>query len=107
MVIRDYRQGDGVEVGLLIKETYSGFNLAFLDPGERSPYFGPFTFAGDGIPAHQQTIHEVIQSQFVYLTEEEGIIAGVLRGRMDRLGSLFVKRDFHRQGIGKALVELF
>jgi len=31
----------------------------------------------------------------------------VLRGRKERLASLFVRADHHRQGIGKALIERF
>ena len=34
-------------------------------------------------------------------------IVGVLRGRPDKLQSLFVRADHHRQGIGRRLVERF
>lgn len=43
----------------------------------------------------------------VFVAEDEGAIVGVLRGRIDRLASLFVHRDYHRQGIGRRLVECF
>jgi GNAT superfamily N-acetyltransferase len=36
-----------------------------------------------------------------------GKIVGVLRGRMDRLGSLFVAKSHHYQGVGRLLVERF
>jgi len=49
----------------------------------------------------------MIQSEFVYLPEVGRIIAGVLQGRMDHLGSLFVDREYHRLGIGRSLVEHF
>lgn len=107
MIIRDYRKDDTPEVGLLIKKTYSEFNLDFLEKEQLPAYLGPFAFAGDGDPVHQQVIDRMIQSQFVYLAEVEGVIAGVLRGRMDRLGSLFVAKEFHRQGIARGLVEHF
>jgi GNAT superfamily N-acetyltransferase len=107
VIIRDYNKNDAAVVGLLIKNTYSEYNLDFLKPGELPAYLGPFAYAGDGIPAHQQAIHMMIQSKFVYLAEVDGIIVGVLRGRLDRLGSLFVDRKYHRQGIGRSLVEHF
>lgn len=107
MIIRDYQEKDAVKVGLLIKNTYGDFNLDFLPPAERPPFLGPFAFAGDGDPVHLQAIDRMIRSQFVYLAEVEGAIAGVLRGRMDRLGSLFVAREYHRRGIASRLVEHF
>lgn len=107
MIIRDYVEEDAVEVGLLIKDTYSRFNLDFVRPEELPAYLGAFAYAGDLDPARQRAIRDLIHSQFVYLAEMEGKIAGVLRGRMDRLGSLFVAQEFHRQGIAKALVEHF
>jgi len=32
----------------------------------------------------------------VFVAESNGEIAGVLRGRKERLASLFVRKDFHR-----------
>ena len=107
MIIRDYREEDAAAVGLLIKNTYSEFNLGFVEPEDLPAYLGPFAYAEDQDPVHQQAIQRMIRSQFVYLAEVDGIIAGVLRGRMDRLGSLFVDRAYHQQGIGRALVEHF
>ena len=43
----------------------------------------------------------------VFVAEDDGEIVGVLRGRTVRLGSLFVRSDHHRQGIGRKLVEHF
>jgi len=43
----------------------------------------------------------------VFVAENDREIVGVLRGRMVRLGSLFVRADYHRQGIGRKLVEHF
>ncbi len=107
MIIRNYKREDAAAVGLLIKNTYSYFNLDHLEPAELPAFLGPFAFAGHEDPAQQLAIHEMIRSQFVYLAEVEGIIAGVLRGRMDRLGSLFVSREYHHQGIGRCLVDHF
>lgn len=107
MIIRQYKKEDAADVGLLIKETYGDFNLDFLSPAERLPFLGPFAFSGDENTDHLQAISNMIRSQFVYLAEIKGTIAGVLRGRMDRLGSLFVSREYHHQGIGRCLVEHF
>lgn len=35
------------------------------------------------------------------------MIVGVLRGRQERLASLFVRGDYHRQGLGRRLVAAF
>ncbi len=43
----------------------------------------------------------------VFVAEEDGEIVGALRGRKDRLQSLFVRGDHHRHGIGRRLVERF
>ena len=107
MIIRDFKKKDAAAVGLLIKNTYSEFNLDFLKPDEIPAFLGPFAYAGDDDPALLEAIHQVILSIFVYVAEVDGIIAGVLRGRMDRLGSLFVDREYHRLGIGRFLVEHF
>ena len=51
-----------------------------------------------------------IQDRFahmVFVAEDDGEIVGVLRGRKVRLASLFVRGDYHRQGIGRKLVERF
>jgi GNAT superfamily N-acetyltransferase len=39
--------------------------------------------------------------------ESDAEHVGVLRGRAERLGSLFVRGDQHRKGIGRSLVERF
>lgn len=105
--IRPYSRKDAAAVGLLIKNTYSEFNLDFLSPEAMPPYLGPFAYAGEDDPDRLEAIHRVILSEIVYLAETDGQIAGVLRGRMDRLGSLFVDKAFHGQGIGRSLVEKF
>ncbi len=105
--IRDYQKSDAQVVGLLIKDTYSEFNLDFLSPAELAPYLGPFAFAGQEDPDRLEDLHAVIRSELVYVAEIDGVIAGVLRGRLNRLGSLFVAKEFQGQGIGRALVEHF
>ena len=105
--IRPYRESDAESVGRLIADTYSEFNLSFAAPGERGPLLGPFRHSRSPEKAHQEAIARTIRSEMVFVAEDEGEIVGVLRGRKERLASLFVRGDRHRQGIGRRLVEHF
>lgn len=94
-------------VGRLIADTYGEFNLAFASPAERALLLGPFQHAYSAEEAHQKAIARVLCSPIAFVAEEDGEVVGVLRGRKERLGSLFVRGDRHRQGIGRMLVERF
>ena len=107
IVVRDLREGDEDCVGRLIADTYGEFNLSFAPLEERRAFLGPFQHAGSLDPAHRDAIARVIQASMVYVAESDGEIVGVLRGRKDKLQSLFVRGDHHRQGIGRSLVERF
>ena len=107
MKIRRYRDEDAESVGKLIADTYSKFNLSFLPPEERAPFLGPFYHAGSEQEEHKETIARMIGAAMVFVAENEGEIVGVLRGRKDKLQSLFVREDHHRQGVGRQLVERF
>ncbi len=107
ITIRCYATSDAESVGRLIADTYSQFNLSFLPPGERGPFLGPFLYARSPEKAHQEAIVEVVSAPIVYVAEESGDIVGVLRGRKERLASLFVRGDRQRRGIGTRLVERF
>lgn len=107
IAIRAYRDSDARAVGRLIADTYGEFNLSSLAAAERDAMLGPFLHARSHDPGHQAAIARAIQSEMVYVAEREGEIVGVLRGRTTRLGSLFVRGDHHRQGIGRALVARF
>jgi GNAT superfamily N-acetyltransferase len=112
ITIRDYREEDAQRVGALIADTYSAFNLSFAPPAERGALLGPFQHARSPEKAHQEAIARAriaraIRSEVVLVAEAEGEIVGVLRGRRERLASLFVRGDRHRQGIGRRLVERF
>lgn len=107
MIIRDYRESDAAEVGRLIADTYTEFNLGFASAEELGRLLGPFRHARSPDPAHQEAIARVIRSEMVFVAEDEGAIVGVLRGRTDRLASLFVRGDHHHRGIGRQLVERF
>ena len=105
--IRDYHENDAPSVGRLIADTYGEYNLDFLPAEARGPFLGPFQHARSPDKAHQEAIARVIRSEMVFVAEDDGQIVGVLRGRKERLASLFVRGDHHRQGIGRRLVERF
>ncbi len=105
--IRNYKKSDAESVGRLIADTYSEFNLSFVSSEELGLFLGPFRYARSKEKAHQESISQVIKSAMVFVAENDREIIGVLRGRKVRLGSLFVRADHHRQGIGRKLVEHF
>jgi len=105
--IRPYRASDSERVGRLIADTYSEFNLSFASAEQRDRLLGPFKHARSAEQSHQEVIARVISADMVLVAEEDGEIVGVLRGRKDRLQSLFVRGDHHRRGIGRDLVERF
>jgi len=106
-IIRAYRESDAPSVGRLIADTYATYNLGFLAPEAQGPFLGPFAHADSSDPTHQSAIAQVIRSETVLVAEQDGQIVGVLRGRKERLASLFVRGDRQRQGIGRKLVEHF
>ena len=107
IVIRDYCESDAYHVGVLIADTYSKFNLSFAPPEQIGAFLGPFQYARSLDESHQQEIAAVIRAAVVLVAEKDAEIVGVLRGKRDKLQSLFVSQDYHRQGIGRGLVERF
>ncbi|MFN2148087.1 MAG: GNAT family N-acetyltransferase [Anaerolineales bacterium] len=107
IVIRKAREEDFGSIGRLIADVYSRFNLDFLPEQERAPFLGPFQHAASADQAHQDAIVKVLRAHTILVAEEGGEVVGVLRGRPERLASLFVKADRHHRGIGRALVEAF
>ena len=105
--IRRYRDSDTQEVGRLIADTYRAFNLAPVPAENRDLLLGPFRHARSPDEEHQAAIARAIESEMVFVAEGDGEILGVLRGRTTRLGSLFVRGDHHRRGIGRRLVARF
>ena len=105
--IRLYRDSDAQAVGWLIADTFSEFNLSSAPAEERDLLLGPFLHARSLDKDHLAAIARAIRSEMVFVAECDGEIVGVLRGRLTRLGSLFVRGDCHRQGIGRRLVALF
>ena len=105
--IRPYQEADAKTVGQLIANTYSDFNLSYLPIEERGPYLGPFRHSGSEDAGHREEIAQTIQADIVLVAEEDGKIAGALRGKKGRLQSLFVLGECHGQGIGRQLVRRF
>ena len=105
--IRNYIESDAVSVGKLIADTYSQFNLSFVPQEQLGLFLGPFQYARSQKESHQEAISQVLKSEMVFMAEDNGEVVGVLRGRKERLASLFVRADHHRQGVGRKLVEHF
>ena len=105
--IRNYTEKDSEKIGRLIADTYAEFNLAFASPADQALMLGPFRHAYSADAQHRQAIAQILQSPVFLVAEIDGAIAGVLRGRLERLASLFVSKAYHRQGIARSLVEAF
>ena len=105
-IIRDYdEKTDAQAVGMLIADTYRKYNLDFASPENQEKLLGPFRHAASTDPVHRDAIACVLRTEMIFVAEDEGQIVGVLRCRPGRLQSLFVRQDYHRQGIGRRLVE--
>jgi GNAT superfamily N-acetyltransferase len=107
ITIRYYRENDAPSVGRLIADTFGEFNLSYASPEDRERLLGPFRHARSPEESHREEIIQVLRADMVFVAEDEGEIVGVLRGREDKLQSLFVRGDRHRRGIGRMLVERF
>lgn len=107
ITIRNYTEKDSEKVGWLIADTYAEFNLAFASPVDQALMLGPFRHAHSTDEQHRQAIAQVLESPVFLVAEVDGEITGVLRGRIERLASLFVAKQYHRQGIARSLVEAF
>ncbi len=104
-IIRNYEEtSDAMAVGRLIAATYRKFNLQFAPPPEQEKLLGPVSHAGSDDPSHQAAITRILRSDFVFVAVDGDQVVGVLRCKPGRLQSLFVREDYHRQGVGRALV---
>jgi len=107
ITIRRYGEEDAESVGRLIADTYTRFNLSSVPPEELGLFLGPFQHAWSPQQAHQEAIAVVLRAAMVFVAEDDGRIVGVLRGKSDKLQSLFVSADHQRQGVGRRLVQCF
>jgi len=106
-VIREARDEDYASIACLIADVYSRYNLDFLAEPEREPFLGPFSYAGSTDAGHREALRRTIWSPTLLVADRDGSVVGVLRGRPERLASLFVHSAHHRRGIGRSLVERF
>ncbi len=104
MKIRRYRERDAICVGRLIADTYRRFNLGFADPTQTEQLLGPFAQARSRSKANQEAIADAIRAEIVLVAQDGDRIAGVIRGRRDKLQSLFVDECYQRKGVGRRLV---
>lgn len=107
VVIRDFDEGDAVQAGILIADTYRKYNLSHISEDELPPYLGGFVHARSDDAEHRASILRLLKAPMVFVAEERGNVVGILRGRKGRLSSLFVSEAFHRKGIGRQLCECF
>jgi len=107
ITFRFYTEQDAQAVGILIADTFGTYNLDYATPEERELLLGPFRHARSDDPVHRAAIVEILTADMIFVAEDAGKIVGVLRGRTDRLQSLFVDAAYHRQGIGRQLVAHF
>ena len=70
--IRKYKIDDAAEVGLLIKNTYSQFNLNYMPMKECPPFLGPFQHADNPTPEQLQAIQDMIWSEVVLVSSVPG-----------------------------------
>jgi GNAT superfamily N-acetyltransferase len=112
ITIRPFRKSDAQQVGILIADTFGDYNLSYASPEDRQLLLGPFRHARSPDPEHQAAIANIIRAEIMLVAEDSDnadgeTIVGILRGRPTRLQSLFVAGAYHRQGIGRRLVECF
>jgi GNAT superfamily N-acetyltransferase len=111
LLIRDYyEKSDSTAVGRLIARTSNEINPTFAPTEERDHDLAPLLFASSLENRHQAAIARLIWADKVYVAEEDGEMAGVLRGEKKDCGrilSLYVRGEYHWDGIGRKLVERF
>jgi len=100
-------ESDSVNVGILIADVYSEYNLSFAPAEEKIKLLGPFAFARSADDHHKKAISDALKTEMVLVAEVNSMIIGVLRGKAGRIQSLFVHGDYHLQGIGRNLLEQF
>ena len=65
--IRPYQESDAQNVGVLIADTYSRFNLSEFSDAQRDEMLGPFLHARSAEPSHRRAIADAIASFFEWL----------------------------------------
>jgi GNAT superfamily N-acetyltransferase len=107
ITIRTCQENELPIIARLIADTYRDFNLTFAPPAERDQLLGTFRHAYDGDDAQKEALARRMRSEILLVALDAVEIVGVVRGEKEKLHSLFVRGDHHRQGIGRRLVEAF
>lgn len=106
MQIRPYQEQDSNQVGILLADCFSKYNLEQIERTEQPSYLGPFYNAHSSDPAHQQQIAILIQAPLIFVgQDEDGQICAILRATQDRILTLCVHDFYFFQNIGRQLLE--
>lgn len=63
--VRGYAESDARRAGVLIADTYGGFNLHAMTPAKRESMPGSFALAGSSMPRHREAIATAISAPSV------------------------------------------
>ena len=69
LTIRRYRESDSAQVGILIADTYSKFNLSTLSSKQREAMRGPFLHARSQESPHRKAIADALRAPTVLVAE--------------------------------------
>lgn len=103
MKIHKYKPSDLQEVANLIRETFRKFNFKEGTKKGIKEYLDYYD-----TKKNINKIKETFSKNPLFLIiKKNNKIMGIIRGRKNRIGNLFVKGKYHKKGIGKKLVEEF
>jgi GNAT superfamily N-acetyltransferase len=105
MKIRKFSEKDSIKVAKLAMRTFKKYNgLDFFD---KEAITGALDFFDPDKNTKEELIEKFRKSYIFYVAEEGNSIIGMIRGISDRISSLFVDENWHKNGIGKKLIEHF
>ncbi len=101
--IRKYREKDLYQTASLVSDTFRNFNFRDNPPDvaqDYTDYYDPSINLNDIRERFEDT-------SLFYVAEKNSQIVGVLRAIENRIVNLFVHENFHKQGIGKRLIQRY
>lgn len=101
--VRDYKETDLYQSALLISKTFRNYNFKDNQPDSSEEYAEYYNPESD-LNEIQKRFEE---SSLFLVAENDGKIVGILRANENRIVNLFVLGDYHRQGIGKMLINRY
>ena len=102
--IRKYQHKDLLDVARLVRQTFSKYNPDEGTPSAIQAYIDRFDPKKIGL---DQVQHRLESTKIFYVAEENKKVVGMVRGIKGRLVNLFIDGKFHRNGIGKQLMQKF